>query len=208
LLVPGSVFTLMTTGYWPTLSIAFQYTTHWVPFVFATAAMSLFLIREGQHGRVRMTAALGAMVVAVLSHSYNFGAILQRESFTGGFGRVSFELSDTARARYADMKSVANKIPQEASVAATETLNPQISARKEAYVFRYDVGPVDFIFLSEGEMGGDLRNTLSEKFSKEKYGLFAKGKREFYLFKRGYESPETGDALRHLGIRVRDQPGR
>lgn len=206
LLVPGSVFTLMTTGYWPTLSIAFQYTTHWVPFVFAAATMSLFLIREGAQGRVRMMAALGAMVVAVLSHSYNFGAILQHESFTGGFGRISFELTDAARARYADMKSVANKIPPDASVAATETLNPQISARKEAYVFRYDVGPVDFIFLSDGEMGGDLRNTLGNKFSKEKYGLFAKGKREFYLFKRGYDSPETADALRHLGIRVREQP--
>ncbi|MEO8906402.1 MAG: DUF2079 domain-containing protein, partial [Polyangiaceae bacterium] len=181
------------------------YTTHWVPFVFATATMSLFLIREGEHDRVRMVAVLGALAVAVLSHSYNFGAILQHESFTGGFGRVSFELTDAARARYADMKSVANKIPATASVAATETLNPQISARKEAYVFRYDVGPVDFIFLSDGELSGDLRNGLGDKFSKEKYGLFAKGKREFFLFKRDYDSPATEDALRHLGIRVREK---
>ena len=56
LLVPGSVFTLMTTGYWPTLAISFQYTTHWVPFLFACAAMSLFLIREGRDGQVRMIA--------------------------------------------------------------------------------------------------------------------------------------------------------
>jgi uncharacterized membrane protein len=203
LLVPGSVFTLMTTGYWPTLSIAFQYTTHWVPFVFATTAMSLFVIRRGEHGRVRMVAVLGALAITVLSHSYNFGAVLQRDSFVGGFGRVSFELSDEARARYADMLSVANQIPREASVVASETLNPHISARKEAYVFRYDVGPVDFIFLSDGEMSPELRNGLGEKFSKEPYGLFAKGKREFFLFKRGYESPETGAALRHLGIHVR-----
>jgi uncharacterized membrane protein len=206
LLVPGSVFTLMTTGYWPTLSIAFQYTTHWVPFVFATTVMSLFLIQEGRQGKIRLAAVLGALSVTVLSHSYNFGAILQRESFTGGFGRVSFELSDAARARYADMRSVANKIPREASVVATETLNPQISARKEAYVFRYDVGPVDFVFLSDGELNGDIRNSLADKFSKEKYGLFAKGKREFFLFKRGYESPETDGALRHLGIHPHGKP--
>ena len=136
----------------------------------------------------------------LLSHSYNFGAILQRESFVGGFGRVSFEMSDVTRERYVDMRSVVDKIPAEASVASTETLNPHISARKEAYVFRYDTGPVDFILLSDNELGGDLKNVLREKFRKTPYGLFAKGKREFYLFKRGYESPDTATALRHLGI--------
>lgn len=200
LLIPGSVFTLMTTGYWPTLAISFQYTTHWVPFLFACAAMSLFLIREREDGRVRMIAVTGALAVALLSHSYNFGAILQQESFTGGFGKVSFELSDAQRERYRDMRSVADKIPIEASVVATETLNPHISARKEAYVFRYDSGPVDFIFLSDNEVNGDLRNGLRERFKKTPYGLFAKGKREFYLFKRGHESPATAEALRHLGI--------
>ncbi len=206
LLVPGSVFTLMTTGYWPTLSIAFQYTTHWVPFLFATTAMSLFVIREGHQGRVRLLAVLGALSVTLLSHSFNFGAVLQRDSFVGGFGRVSFELPDAARKRYADMLSVVGKIPREASVVSTETLNPHISARKEAYVFRYDVGPVDFVFLSDGEVSGDLRNTLRDKFSREKYGLFAKGEREFFLFKRGYESPETEAALQHLGIHLRVTP--
>jgi uncharacterized membrane protein len=202
LLLPGSVFTLMTTGYWPTLSIAFQYTTHWIPFVFAATAMSLFVIRRGEQGSVRLASVLGALVVTVLSHSYNFGAILQHESFTGGFGRVTFEMSDAARDRYADMLSVARKIPSDASVAATEYLNPHVSARKESYVFRYDVGPVDYIFLSDGEVTGDLRNTLAAKFSKEPYGLFAKGKHEFFLFKRGYDSPETAGALRHLSIHV------
>ncbi|MEI9951954.1 MAG: DUF2079 domain-containing protein [Pseudomonadota bacterium] len=200
LLVPGSVFTLMTTGYWPTLAISFQYTTHWVPFLFACAAMSLFVMREGKDGQVRMIAVLGALSVVLLSHSYNFGAILQRESFVGGFGHVSFEMSDVTRERYLDMRSVADKIPVEASVASTETLNPHISSRKEAYVFRYDTGPVDFVFLSENELSGDLRNSLREKFRKSPYGLFAKGKREFFLFKRGYQSPGTADALRHLGI--------
>ncbi len=203
LLLPGSVFTLMTTGYWPTLSIAFQYTTHWVPFLFATTAMSLFLIRQGERGAVGSAAALGALCVALLSHSFNFGAVLQHESFTGGFGRVTFEMSDEAKARYQDMLSVARKIPREASVASTEYLNPHVSARKDSYVFRYDVGPVDYVFVSEADLASDVRSTLGTKFSKEHYGLFAQGKKDFYLFKRGYESKETAAALRHLGIHVR-----
>jgi len=200
LLLPGAAFTLMTTGYWPTLAISFQYTTHWVPFLFACAAMGLYCIRWEKDGRARTTALLGAMLVVLLAHSYNFGAILQQESFVGGFGRVSFEMTDAARERYRDMRSVADKIPVEASVVTTETLNPHISARKEAYVFRYDTGPVDFILLSDGDISGDLRNGLRDKFRKTPYGLFAKGKREFYLFKRGHESPGTAEALRHLGI--------
>ncbi len=205
LLFPGSVFTLMTTGYWPTLSIAFQYTTHWVPFVFGTTVLAVFMVRRGEQGNVRVAAVLGALALCTLSHSYNFGAILQRESFTGGFGKVTFEMSDSARERYEDLRSVVRKIPQEASVAATEYLNPHISSRKEAYVFRYDVGPVDYILLSDAEVAGDLRNTLNAKFSKEPYGLFAKGKHEFFLFKRGYKSAETADALRHLSLHA--QPG-
>jgi len=200
LLVPGGAFTLMTTGYWPTLAISFQYTTHWIPFLFACAAMALYCIRQGRDGQVRMVAATGAVLVLLLSHSYNFGGILQRESFVGGFGRVSFDMSSSTRERYADMRSVVDKIPIEASVVATESLNPHISTRKEAYVFRYDTGPVDFIFLSSNEMSGELRNSLREKFRKTPYGLFAKGKHEFFLFKRGHESPGTAEALQHLGI--------
>jgi uncharacterized membrane protein len=205
LLLPGAFFTLMTTGYWPTLSIAFQYTTHWIPFVFATAAVSLFMLGQGEQGRVRAAAAIGALSVATLSHSYNFGAILQHESFTGGFGRVTFEMSDSARERYAELLSVVHKIPATASVATTEYLNPHVSARAQSFVFRYDVGPVDYILVSDSDVQGELRSTLTTKFSKEPYGLFAQGKHEFFLFKRGYESAATAGALRHLGIHLRGQ---
>jgi uncharacterized membrane protein len=202
LFLPGTFLTLMTTGYWPTISIGFQYTSNWIPFLFGATVVSLHLLGQREHGRLRVAAAVGALCVVMLSHSYNFGAILQRESFTGGFGHVNFEMSDGARARYEDMLSVVSKIPQEASVAATEYMSPHVSTRKQAYVFRYDVGPVDYIFVSDNEVVPDLRRGLTEKFRKESYGLFAKGKNEFFLFKRNYESPETADAYRHLGIHV------
>jgi uncharacterized membrane protein len=200
LFLPGTFLTLMTTGYWPTISIAFQYTSNWIPFLFGTSVLSLGLLGQGPQGKQRVAAAMGALCVAMLSHSYNFGAILQHESFTGGFGRVSFELDETARKRYASLMQVVSHIPQTASVAATEYMNPHVSTRREAYVFRYNVGPVDYIFLSESEMTGDLRRTLSEKFSKEKYGLVAKADKEFFLFKRGFQAPETAAACRQLGI--------
>lgn len=200
LFLPGAFLTLMTTGYAPTISIAFQYTSHWIPFLFGASVLSLYLIGRGPQGKLRVAAAMGAMCVVMLSHSYGFGAILQHDSFVGGFGRVDFEMGPVARKRYEDMRAVVSRIPPEASVASTEYMSPHVSTRLQAYVFRYDVGPVDYIFLSDNEMSGDLRRALADKFRKYDYGLVAKGGREFYLFKRNFKSDETEAACRHLGI--------
>ena len=200
LFLPGAFLTLMTTGYAPTISIAFQYTSHWIPFLFGTAVLSLYLIGRGPRGKLGVAAAIGSLSVVMLSHSYDFGALLQHESFVGGFGRVDFEMGEIARKRYEDMRRVVSRIPPDASVASTEYMNPHVSTRLQAYVFRYDVGPVDYIFLSDNEMSGDLRRALADKFRKYDYGLVAKGEKEFYLFKRNLKSVETEAACRHLGI--------
>lgn len=207
LFFPGAFLTLMTTGYAPTISIAFQYTSNWIPFLFGTSALTLHLMGRGEQGQLRVAAAIGAVCVTMLSHSYDFGALLQHESFVGGFGRVEFAMSDTARKRYEDLRRVVSHIPPDASVAATEYMSPHVSTRLQSYVFRYDVGPVDYIFISDNEMTGDLRRILSEKFRKYGYGLAAKGEREFFLFKRGLVSSETAAACQHLGIHVDPTPG-
>jgi len=202
LFLPGAFLTLLTTGYAPTISIAFQYTSHWIPFLFGASALTLHLMRRGEQGSLRVAAAITASCVTMLSHSYNFGALLQHESFVGGFGHVQFEMSDTARKRYEDLRRVVSHIPPNASVASTEYMSPHVSARLQSYVFRYDVGPVDYILLSDAEMSFDLRRALTDKFRKYGYGLVAKGQKEFYLYKRGFVSPETAAANQHLGIRV------
>ncbi|HEX3855054.1 MAG TPA: DUF2079 domain-containing protein [Polyangiaceae bacterium] len=200
LLIPGAFFTLLTTAYWPTVSIAFQYTSHWIPYLFLAVVLSLWLFKFEADGKAKFYAAMITLVFAVLAHSYNFGAILQREGVVGGFSRVQFTMSDAELKRYQAMMKAIALIPKEASVAAGEYMNPHISARKEAYVFRYDVGPVDYIFISRNEMSSDLRRTLNDKFQKERYGLVAYTGDEFYLFKRNLSSPTTASALQRLGL--------
>ncbi|HEY5373522.1 MAG TPA: DUF2079 domain-containing protein [Polyangiaceae bacterium] len=203
LLVPGAFFTLLTTAYWPTVSIAFQYTSHWIPYLFLAVVLSLWLFKFEADGRAKFHAAMITLVFAVLAHSYNFGAILQREGVVGGFSRVQFTMSDAELKRYQAMMQEVAMIPKDASVAAGEYMNPHISARKDAYVFRYDVGPVDYIFISRNEMSSDLRRTLNDKFQKERYGLVAYTGDEFYLFKRNLSSPATAGALQRLGLTAR-----
>jgi uncharacterized membrane protein len=202
LLIPGAFFTLLTTAYWPTVSIAFQYTSHWIPYLFLAVVLSLWLFKFEADGKAKFHAALITLVFAVLSQSYNFGAVLQREGVVGGFGRVQFTMSDSELKRYQALMQGVALIPKEASVAAGEFLNPHISARKDAYVFRYDVGPVDYIFFSKLELSSDLRRTLNDKFQKETYGLVAYTGEEFYLFKRNLKSPTTVSALQRLGLTV------
>jgi hypothetical protein len=162
--------------------------------------LALSLLKRADGSRVPQLAAVGTMCLALLSHSYNFGAILQRESFVGGFGQINFKHTPEQAKRYADLVTIVRQIPPEASVAATENLNPHISARRDAYTFRYDLPVVDCILVSSQEMVGDNRRLLKDLLKKASYKLAATSGHEFYLFKRGESTPETDKAVRKLGV--------
>lgn len=202
LLLPGFFFTLLTTGYWPTTSIAFQYTTHWIPYLFLATVLSLWLYGSEADGKLKRAAAAVTLALVLTSHSYNFGAILQRESFVGGFLSVNFKTSPEQAARYAALSSLIAKIPKSASVAATECLNPHISAREVAYTFRYEVPAVDYVLVSKLEVSGDTSRLLRNLLRRADYGLVGKAYDEFYLFKRGAPPGEVAGALASLGIRL------
>lgn len=205
ILMPATVFTVMTTGYWPTTQISFQYTTHWIPYLFLATVLALASMRREFAGDSRRLASIAVIAICSLSHSFNFGAVLQRESFRGGFGKVSFEMPPEAKKRYADLMSLVKRIPITASVAATEAVNPHISSRLDAYAFRYDFGPVDYMLFSKYEAATpDQHQVLVNQVNKVSYQLVAKAG-EFYLFKRGPSTPETLTAWRELNVRVNDR---
>jgi uncharacterized membrane protein len=202
LLLPGFFFTLLTTNYWPTTSIAFQYTTHWIPYLFLTTALSLWLMGREPEGKLKRRAAVIALVLALTSHSYNFGAILQRQSFVGGFSNVNFQITPESVKRYEALMQLVRRIPREASVAATEYLNPHVSARVEAYTFRYDVPVVDYILVSKLEVSGETSRLLTSLLKKAEYGLVGEAGQEFYLFKKGAPAGDAAAALSSLRIRL------
>jgi uncharacterized membrane protein len=203
LLLPGAAFTLLTTGYTPTLSISFQYTSHWIPFLFLTSAISLWLMDYEPDGRARRAAYLATFCLVLLSHSYNFGAILPREHCVGGFGSISVEVNEAQKRRYLDLMSLVERIPRRASVAATEYMIPHISARKNAYTFRYDFGRVDYILISSRELHGNVRKRLEEVFKRDRWGLAGASGGEFYLFERDGDTKGMDAALRRLAINPR-----
>jgi uncharacterized membrane protein len=198
LMLPGFFVTLMTTGYGPTVSIAFQYTTTWIPFLFAAVAIALRL-RSRDLGPGARRASVIALCIGVACHSYVFGAILQHNTFVGGFSRVYFEMSSGERKRYADLRAVAALIPAKASVAATELEVPHVSARVDAYTLKVSSGDADYFFLNRHHVDADARQRVRQAMKRHPYGLVAQ-KGEFLLFAKGHTSKDTEAALRTIGI--------
>jgi uncharacterized membrane protein len=201
LAIPGFAFSLLTTGYAPTLSIAFQYTCHSIPYIFAASVLMLRLISQGDGGHVRRRAVLGAVALGVLSHSYVFGAVLQHETFIGGFGHIEFQMTAAEQQRYQSVKRMNALIPREGSVAASEDLVPHVAARKNVYTLKDGgVFDADYVFVHGSSVQGDnSRSALTTMFARDEYGLLAQGD-DLYLFKRGHESAETKAALSTLRI--------
>jgi uncharacterized membrane protein len=196
LALPGFFFTLMTTGYPPTVSIAFQYTTHWIPYLFLATVLSLRVIRDTL-GPERQWGAIAALALGIASHSTTFGAVIQHDTFIGGFQRVVFEESAREKKLYADFMKLVAMIPQAASVAATEHESPHVSARMNSYTIRGGHGDADYLLLRQNEstdMAGDA-------FRRNKYGLVGRVGNTFFLFKKNHDSPDTEKAKKDYGLR-------
>lgn len=206
LLVPGVFFTLLTTAYPATVSIAFQYTTHWIPYLFLGLVLYLVVLEREEEGALRRRALLGAVIVGVVSHSYNFGAVFQHEKVVGGFREVTFSLSDKAEARYQALRELVATIPDDARVAATEEMNPHISNRLRAYAFRYDFGLVDYMLVHKTGMDRDTKRIFRATLKKGSYRLVRQIPGDIFLFERGSPTPATSAALRRLGIKP-EKPG-
>lgn len=202
LAIPGFAFSLLTTGYPPTLSIAFQYTCHSIPYIFAASVLMLRVISRGVEGHVRRAAAVGAVALAVLSHSYVFGAVLQHDTFVGGFSQIQFKITPEEQLRYETIKRMDSLIPRDASVAASENLVPHVAARTDVYTLKDGVAvDVDYVLLGGGSLSADnSRSAMNTMLSHQDYGLLESG-HDLYLFKRGLDSPKTHDALTALHLR-------
>src|SRR5262249_11030382 len=137
LLVPGFVVTLLSTFYLPVVQIRFQYTTHFTPYVFLAAVLTLaWLLRE--EGAVRFGAALIALVAGTLLATNHFGA-LRQSHFFAGFGRVEFAMTDGDRARLANLEALAARVPPDASVAASDNEGPHLAERTRLFSLRHGV---------------------------------------------------------------------
>jgi uncharacterized membrane protein len=202
LALPGFAFSLITTQYWPTLSISFQYTCHAIPYMFAAAVLMLGLISQAEEGALRRRAVLGALMLGTLSHSYVFGAVLQHQTFVGGFSKIEFTMTPQEKQRYTTLRRLLHLIPQEASVAATEMEVPHIASRSSAYTLKDGEADAEYILVNAHHLRvGASHEAFVFMVNRESYRLIDSGD-DLYLFRRGPTSKDTRTAFARMGIRV------
>ncbi|HEY4105000.1 MAG TPA: DUF2079 domain-containing protein [Polyangiaceae bacterium] len=191
--LPGILLTLLVTNYDPPVLFSFHYVMHWAPYLFLAVPLALEAIGKGvDFGPERMRAAAATMVCASLVLTYNYGAFSRRpSSFKGGYNFIDFSWSPAERDRYDRLMSLANLIPKDASVAATETIGPHVSSRVRMYTMRQGPHDADYMLASSKELKlSHTHQTLKAALDSGRYGVI-KRSGEFALFKRGADTSQN-----------------
>jgi uncharacterized membrane protein len=206
LIAPGVLFTVLT-NWGPAYSVRYQYTTHWVPYVFGAVVLALAAI-ERESGALKRNAACFALAVGVLVHSTVFGVIFVPGSFVSGPVKPSLSMTDEEAFRYAELRRLIDLIPPNVSVSSTDIEAPHVSNRADVYAVAQDASAGEYVLVSLDSLHQvRTRQNLTTIFSSASYGLVADSYRgRFLLFQRGKASPRTDNAFRRIGIAVPTRP--
>jgi uncharacterized membrane protein len=204
LFLPGALFTLLATGYKPVIQPTFQYTSNYNQYMFFAAAVAIGALASRPDGRVLKAAALTALLFTSIVFSFHNGAVLQRNTFRGGFGNISFSWTKADAKRLRELRQLIAMIPPDASVAATEMEAPHVSGRENCYTIRFFTFDADYLLANLDEVSwGTSRSNMQAAINTGKYGFVASRGR-FGLWKRMPEkqrNPEKdAEGLKLLGM--------
>jgi uncharacterized membrane protein len=151
-LVHGSLLTVLTTRYGPTIDIGFQYSANFIPYIFPAAVLALERLGGEPDGKARRGAALAAVVAGTLLCGVFWGAIPPRKLFHGGFDTLPMTAPTAAdRRKHADLVELNAMVPPEASVAVSEHEMPHIS-RLNMVTLR-DTADAEYLLYAPGSHG-------------------------------------------------------
>lgn len=123
-LVHGSILTLLSTQYPPTIDIGFQYSANFIPYIFPAAALAMASMGD----TARRRAALGAVVIGTLLCCVHWGAIPPRAHIKGGFVTMAMTRPTNAdRQKHRDLLELDALVPRDASIGVSEQEMPHLS---------------------------------------------------------------------------------
>jgi uncharacterized membrane protein len=210
LLLPGLLFTLLSTDYPPVVSIGYQYTAFWTPFVFVAATLALrqdgFAAQGDTPANVTRGAWAACFALLTLLCSYQYGAIFQQRTASGGvhtpFPFTTTEADLERRRQRADVLAV---LPPEARVAASEHVAPHVSNRRTAYTMREGVLDADFVVLELSPRADEEIVIAQELLRSSHFGVVAMNP-GFALLERGAPSTLNQRLLRRLHAIATEAP--
>lgn len=200
LLLPGVMFTLLSTGYDPLIQTSFQYTTHWTLYLFPGLVLGLGALARARNpgdgnGATRFQAALLALCLVALATSYQQGAIFQHHTVHGGFYRFTFGTSPEDLKRRQSLAEVLAQLPADAAVSSSEFLVPQVANRAQAYSLRHGAFDADYILVEPRRMSKREKRQMPRILQQGQWGVIAESG-PFVLLKKG---APPGTLSRHFG---------
>lgn len=205
LLIPGVLFTVLT-NWSPAFSIRFQYTAHWIAYLFAAVVLALHVLQSTDVRR--FPPAVLALSVGVLVHSFVFGVVFVPDSFVADPVKPSWVMTAAERARYGELRRIIALVPDDASVTSTDIEAPHLSNRLDVYAAAQDDTRGQFVLVNTESLGiARTRQNLARVLSDPDYGLVAAGyDGRFLLFRRGQRSAGTREAKARIGIFTPNAP--
>ena len=200
--VVGFVFTLLSTKYQPQIMISFQYTAYWSAQLFPVTLVNLRWLNHtaainGRPGSAWKWSWIAAFVLGTLAISYQYGALLQKNTALGGFGPYHFGTDAQDLARRATLRKLLVLIPPKAKVSATENVVPQLSNRPDAYTLRLSIYDADYVLFHLPAAPFERENVL-EALQSRKFGVVAESG-EFVLIKRDHSTRDNPGIISRLG---------
>jgi len=211
LIIPGFLFTVLSTGYAPLIQTTFQYTFYWTVFLFIGLVGVLDRKNWPQLSDadqlVRKRAALFAMACAMIPVSYQSGAIFQRNTAKGGFSPYNFETTPRDLVDRKTFADLVKQIPPRASISASDNLVPQISNRPVAYTLRFSVFDAEYIlfFSDPARIDFQERSKVTDALTSGEFGV-VDVRPPFAVAKRGHSTALNDSVLGPWGMRMPSLP--
>jgi hypothetical protein len=201
LAVPGFLFTLLATGYWPLYQPSFQYTSYWTAFVFVGVVAALEHAGKARYpgdggSKTRQRALVAGFVGATLACTYLDGAIWNQKDVRGGFGRVSWATSKADLDNRAYLAALVSRIAPKDRVAATDHLLAHVSTRDCAYMLGQGTFDADWLLFDGNPRDGERRNAL-EGLKSGTFGVVDE-RGSMVLARRGAETSANAPVVRRL----------
>jgi uncharacterized membrane protein len=202
LCIPGFFFTVLSTHYGPLVSINFQYSAHWIAFLFPGVAIALaWMDKHAQTPAVAATArrvALTAMIGMAIPVSYQYGAIFQKTNSYGGPIKFTFGVDEEGRHRHEAAERIVKHLPPRAKVTGSGFTTPYVSNRPDAFnlTISGDTDAEYMFFPSEArDFIVDEKQTVSRLLREGVFGVVAI-EPPFALAKRGHSTERNQELLR------------
>jgi uncharacterized membrane protein len=193
LLFGGFFVTLLSTGYRPITSIGFQYVTHFTPYVFVAATLVLQRLATDA-GRPAQLAAALAMAAGTVVLTSQYGA-LRQEHFFSGDRKIEFQQTPIEREYLQSLRQIAETIPPDATVSATENDGPHLAHRHRLYTLKYDVRDAEYLVYSYHDLPvGNARQLVSDALRAGTFGFHAE-RGDYVVLRKGAPTDRNQELL-------------